>query len=156
LPLTSENHRLGDGVYRVALPLPFPSPPAVNCYLFEADDGLTLLDCGVDGDPQLELLARALESLGFGLDDLHRLVASHLHVDHMGMAKRIIEITGCEWVMHTSATAEIPHYNDCPSSRGARPHSRSGRSLRRGGRSLPPGSASPGLVLRGDRADASC
>ena len=99
-------------MYRVALPLPFPSPPAVNCYLFEADDGLTLLDCGVDGAPELELLARALESLGFGLDDLHRLVASHLHVDHMGMAKRIIEITGCEWVMHTSATAEIRHYND--------------------------------------------
>ena len=111
-PLTSEAHRLGDGVYRITLPLPFPSPQAVNCYLFEGDRGLTLLDCGIDGDHEFELLSRALADFGFALADLHRLVASHLHVDHMGMAKRLVESTGCEWVMHTSTTAEVPHYND--------------------------------------------
>ncbi len=28
------------------------------------------------------------------------------------MAKRIVERTGCEWVMHATTVDEIPHYND--------------------------------------------
>lgn len=110
--MISESKELGSGTYRITLPLPFPDPSAVNCYVFEGDDGLTLLDCGVDGPRELGVLTGSLQEFGFVLSDLHRLVASHLHVDHMGMAKRIIETTGCEWVMHTSAEAEIPHYND--------------------------------------------
>ncbi|MDH3260624.1 MAG: MBL fold metallo-hydrolase [Acidimicrobiia bacterium] len=110
-------HPLGDGIYRITLPLPFPSPQSVNCYLFEGEKGLTLLDCGIDGVEEFELLIRALEGFGFGLPDLHRLVASHLHVDHMGMAKRIIDTTGCDWLMHASTIAEIPHYNDWGSRR---------------------------------------
>jgi glyoxylase-like metal-dependent hydrolase (beta-lactamase superfamily II) len=110
--LAAEAHPLGDGVFRIALPLPFPSPQAVNCYLFEGDRGATLLDCGIDGPEEFDLLNRALAGFGFAVSDLHRLVASHLHVDHMGMAKRIINSTGCEWVMHNSTKAEVPHYND--------------------------------------------
>ncbi len=110
--LSSEAAPLGEGIYRITLPLPFPTPNAVNCYLFEGDQGLTLLDCGIDGDDEIELLNRALAGFGFALTDLHRLVASHLHVDHMGMAKRIIVSTGCEWVMHSSTAAEVEHYND--------------------------------------------
>ena len=110
--LSWDAHPLGDGVYRISLPLPFPSPQAVNCYLFEGNQGLTLLDCGIDGVEEFELLSRALAGFDFSLSDLHRLVASHLHVDHMGMAKRIIDATQCEWVMHASTKAEVPHYND--------------------------------------------
>jgi glyoxylase-like metal-dependent hydrolase (beta-lactamase superfamily II) len=99
-------------VYRIALPLPFPNPQDVNCYLFEGDRGLTLLDCGIDGAEEFTMLDRALADFDFAFSDLHRLVASHLHVDHMGMAKRIIGSTGCEWVMHSSTKAEVPHYND--------------------------------------------
>jgi glyoxylase-like metal-dependent hydrolase (beta-lactamase superfamily II) len=111
--LTDPNTRsLGDGVYQITLPLPFPDPAAVNCYLFEGDDGLTLLDCGVDGTVEFDLLGRALDRLGFTMKDLHRLIASHLHVDHMGMAKRIVEATGCSWIMHRSTAAEVAHYND--------------------------------------------
>lgn len=117
MSLSAENHELGDGVYRITLPLPFPDPQTVNCYLFEGDTGLTLLDCGIDGPQELQMLGRAFGGFGFGLSDLHRLIASHLHVDHMGMAKRLIETTEGEWVMHSSARAEIPHYNDWDSRR---------------------------------------
>ena len=111
-PPAAVAHSLGDGIYRIALPLPFPTPQAVNCYLFEGDRGLTLLDCGIDGPEEFAMLNRALAGFGFAGSDLHRLVGSHLHVDHMGMAKRIISSTGCEWVMHRSTKAEVPHYND--------------------------------------------
>jgi glyoxylase-like metal-dependent hydrolase (beta-lactamase superfamily II) len=111
-PPAAVAHSLGDGIYRIELPLPFPTPRAVNCYLFEGDRGLTLLDCGIDGSEEFAMLNRALAGFGFAVSDLHRLVGSHLHVDHMGMAKRIIGSTGCEWVMHSSTKAEVPHYND--------------------------------------------
>lgn len=111
-PPTSEARALGDGVYRITLPLPFPTLQAVNCYLFEGDQGLTLLDCGIDGDQQYDWLGGAFARFGFAAGDLQRLVASHLHVDHMGMAKRVIDSTGCEWVMHSSTKTEVRHYND--------------------------------------------
>jgi glyoxylase-like metal-dependent hydrolase (beta-lactamase superfamily II) len=107
-----ETQELGSGVYRITMPLPFPDPQSVNCYLFEGDTGLTLLDCGVDGSPEFDLLGSALRSFGFSIGDLHRLIASHLHVDHMGMAARIIAATGCDWMMHSSTGKEVAHYND--------------------------------------------
>ena len=103
---------MGDGVYRITLPLPFPTLRAVNCYLFEGDQGLTLLDCGIDGAAEFDMLTGGLAGFDFAVSNLERLVASHLHVDHMGMAKRIIDATGCDWVMHNSAKGEVPHYND--------------------------------------------
>lgn len=108
----TEVDHLGDGVFRITLPLPFPSPRSVNCYLFEGSGRYSLLDCGVDGDTEYELLGSALRSLGADLDDVRRLIGSHLHVDHIGMAKRIVEQTGCEWVMHASTVTEVAHYND--------------------------------------------
>ncbi len=116
---TSGALSLGEGIYRITLPLPFPAPRAVNCYLFEGDRGLTLLDCGIDGAREFDLLRAGLSGFGFAVEDLHRLVASHLHVDHMGLAKRIITATGCEWVMHASTSAEISHYNDWAPRRDA-------------------------------------
>lgn len=103
---------LGHGIHRITLPLPFPSPRSVNCYAFEGDTGVTLLDCGVDRDEDFELLAGSLHAIGSDLGDLTRLVGSHLHVDHVAMARRLVETTDCEWVMHESTPTEIPHYNN--------------------------------------------
>lgn len=108
----AEVTHLGNGIHRITLPLPFPAPTAVNCYAFEGSDGLTLLDCGIDGDDEFARLVDGFGVLGATPSDLHRLIGSHLHVDHMGMAKRIVEATGCEWVMHAGTGAEVTHYND--------------------------------------------
>lgn len=103
---------LGFGIWRLTLPLPFTAPSSVNTYLFEGTDGLTMLDCGVDTDDGYEALLRGLDHLGATTADLHRLIGSHLHVDHMALAKRLVEETGAEWVMHDSTPAEVRWYND--------------------------------------------
>ncbi len=101
---------LGDGVWRLPIPLPFPAPKAVNCYAFEGKDGLTLLDCGVATASSMDLLTAALAELG----TLATLVGSHLHVDHMGAAAQLVERTGARWVMHETTPDDVPLYNDWP------------------------------------------
>ncbi len=109
---------LGDGIHRIVVPLPFPSPPSVNCYAFEGEAGITLLDCGVDSADGRAALYGGLEALGAAPTELHRLIGSHLHVDHVGLAKRMVEDIGCEWVMHASSGDEVAHYNDWTLRRG--------------------------------------
>ena len=103
---------LGFGIWRLTLPLPFTAPKSVNTYLFEGVDGLTMLDCGVDTDDGYRTILRGLEHIGATTADLHRLIGSHLHVDHVAIAKRLVEETGVEWVMHESTPSEVRWYNN--------------------------------------------
>jgi glyoxylase-like metal-dependent hydrolase (beta-lactamase superfamily II) len=103
---------LGFGIWRLTLPLPFTAPKSVNTYVFEGTDGLTLLDCGVDTDDGYQHLTAGLEQIGATTADLHRLIGSHLHVDHIALAKRIVSETGAEWVMHDTTPEEVRWYND--------------------------------------------
>ena len=64
---------------------------------------LTLIDCGVFSDDGHEALASGLKELGYDLSAVHTLLVSHLHPDHVGLAPRIIEETGCRFIMHERA-----------------------------------------------------
>jgi glyoxylase-like metal-dependent hydrolase (beta-lactamase superfamily II) len=103
---------LGFGIWRLTLPLPFTAPRAVNTYIFEGVDGLTMVDCGVDTDDGYDHLVRGLDHIGATTRDIHRLIGSHLHVDHMALAKRLVEETGAEWVMHETTPGEVRWYNN--------------------------------------------
>lgn len=107
---------LGSGVYRVRLPLPFVSPRYVNAYIFETPSGLTVLDCGVNDDACHSTLLDAAAELG---GDIDTVIGSHLHIDHIGMARRLVSETGARWIMHASTDSEVPRYNDWESRRGA-------------------------------------
>ncbi len=109
-----EPSSLGDGIYIIPVPLPFRSPGWVNCYAIEADGGLALIDCGCDWPPGWESLRRGLEGVGLAGADIHTLIVSHLHPDHVGMAKRLVEEYGCRFVMHQRAARLTDRYNDTP------------------------------------------
>lgn len=103
---------LGFGIWRLTLPLPFTAPRSVNTYIFEGADGLTMFDCGVDTDDGYQHIVRGLDHIGATTKDLHRLIGSHLHVDHIAISKRLVEETGAEWVMHESTPSEVVWYNN--------------------------------------------
>ncbi len=100
---------LGQGVYQIRIPLPFPSPKYVNSYVFETEKGLTVLDCGVDSSEGRSALAAGLAEIG---GTMTRLIGSHLHIDHIGMSRRLVADTGAEFVMHSSTPSEVVIYND--------------------------------------------
>jgi glyoxylase-like metal-dependent hydrolase (beta-lactamase superfamily II) len=89
----------------------------VNAYVLADDSGDTLVDCGIydptpDGDHGWSDLIEALDAAGSGLARIDRLVITHPHIDHYGMAARIVKETGCELWMHEEATKELEAYRD--------------------------------------------
>ncbi len=106
-----EPRSLGHGFHAVSVPLPFRSPAWVNCYLVEGDI-LTLIDCGVDWADGFDALEAGIRTVGFAPEAIDRLVVTHLHPDHVGMAPRLSDLWECRIVMHERSVARIPRYND--------------------------------------------
>jgi len=78
--------RVADGVFRIPLPLPMDGLRAINVYVIETDDGLTLVDGGWAIPVARELLERCLKDVGYGFGDIRRFLVTHVHRDHFTMA----------------------------------------------------------------------
>ena len=70
-----------------------------NWYLVEADDGVTIVDCGVPAS--WASLTAALPALGRRLDDVRAVVLTHAHFDHVGFAERARRELGVPVHVHT-------------------------------------------------------
>jgi len=104
------------GVFRLVLPLPFPGLDRVNAYLLHDAEGSFLVDCGI-WDPAAENggfaeLRAAVEGTGHSLEELRALTITHAHIDHFGMAGRVVEETDCELWMHEAARNQLEMYGD--------------------------------------------
>ncbi|GAA4684683.1 MBL fold metallo-hydrolase [Nocardioides nanhaiensis] len=78
--------RVADGVWRIPLPLPMDGLKAVNVYVIETEEGITLVDGGWAIPVARELLERCLRDIGFGFTDLRRFLVTHVHRDHFTLA----------------------------------------------------------------------
>ncbi len=74
------------GVYRIPLPLPMDGLKAINVYVIETDDGLTLVDGGWAIEVARDLLDKALASIGYSVHDIRRFLVTHVHRDHYTQA----------------------------------------------------------------------
>jgi glyoxylase-like metal-dependent hydrolase (beta-lactamase superfamily II) len=77
---------LGDGLYRIPLPLPGDALTAVNVYAIAGDDGVDLIDAGMALVRARERLTEALGQIGFGLGDIKNFFITHVHQDHYTLA----------------------------------------------------------------------
>jgi len=85
-------------IHRISVPKPFYVRP-VNVYLIE-EDPLTLIDAGPRDDASLEALRSGLNQLGYKLSDIKRIIISHAHADHYGLARVIVEESGAIAYIH--------------------------------------------------------
>jgi glyoxylase-like metal-dependent hydrolase (beta-lactamase superfamily II) len=104
-------------IFRLVLPLPFPGLDRVNAYLLTDENGSTLVDCGIwdtsqDRDHGWDDLVAALAACGKEPSDVIRLVITHPHIDHYGMAGRVVEETGAELWMHREAATDLEIYRN--------------------------------------------
>ncbi|MGC8838754.1 MAG: MBL fold metallo-hydrolase [Anaerolineae bacterium] len=83
----------------LAVPTPFAVGP-VNVYLAEGLDGLTLIDVGPRTQRAQEALQRGVEEAGFRLDQVRRILITHAHVDHYGLAASLAREAGAEVWTH--------------------------------------------------------
>jgi glyoxylase-like metal-dependent hydrolase (beta-lactamase superfamily II) len=85
---------LAPDIWRIVLPTPWPVGP-VNAYLID-DDPLTLFDTGAGDEPTVAALSEGLRACGYGVADLERIVLSHQHIDHWGLAASLARRSGAE------------------------------------------------------------
>ncbi len=107
-----EPRDLGSGVSMLPIPLPLRSPAWVNVYIVEAGEGLLMLDCGAAWVEGRMSIADAFDGLGLDENDVHTLVVTHLHPDHVALSSQLMEELGCRFVMHEHATRLVDRYND--------------------------------------------
>jgi glyoxylase-like metal-dependent hydrolase (beta-lactamase superfamily II) len=94
--------------------LPVPTPFAVgrvNCYLIE-DDPLTLVDTGPNSGTSLTTLEHALAEHGRKVEDLERIVLTHQHIDHIGLAQILADRSGAEVVALEALAPWLGSYGD--------------------------------------------
>jgi glyoxylase-like metal-dependent hydrolase (beta-lactamase superfamily II) len=71
----------------ISLPTPFYIGP-VNVYLI-AEDPVTLIDTGPKTKEAIEALREGLRRARFRVSDIKRIVLTHAHEDHCGLAKKL-------------------------------------------------------------------
>jgi glyoxylase-like metal-dependent hydrolase (beta-lactamase superfamily II) len=87
------------GTHLIELPLPL-SLGVINVYLVRLTEGYLLIDCGMDTEPCFQALAHAIESVGVRWHDIREILLTHIHPDHMGLAHRLLELTGARLWLH--------------------------------------------------------
>jgi glyoxylase-like metal-dependent hydrolase (beta-lactamase superfamily II) len=76
-------------IVKISLPTPLPIGD-VNVYLVK-DDPMTLIDTGPKTKQALEALREGLARYKVKLSDIRRIVLTHSHEDHCGLAKTILD-----------------------------------------------------------------
>src|ERR1043165_7272101 len=74
-------------VVPISLPTPFYIGP-VNVYLI-TEDPLTIIDTGPKTKEAIEALRAGLRKEGFLVSDLRRIILTHAHEDHCGLARSL-------------------------------------------------------------------
>ena len=81
---------------------------SVNCWLFKYPEP-TLLDCGENTKESWEALLVGLKTNGLAIKDINKIVITHAHVDHMGMASRVAQESGAKVYLSEYASDWAEH-----------------------------------------------
>ncbi|SMO76882.1 MBL fold metallo-hydrolase [Paracoccus laeviglucosivorans] len=99
-PAAGEAVEIAPGVLWMQMPLPF-KPETVNVYAFRDDDGWTVVDTGIDTRHGRAIWQTLLDG---PLSDapVTRLIATHHHIDHIGMAGWFVQQGAQLWTSRTA------------------------------------------------------
>lgn len=84
-----------------------------HVYVLASEDGLTLVDTGTPGE--LDRIAKQIEEAGYALSDVHAVVVTHAHSDHIGSLAELIRRSGAQVLAHRDEvdyierTASLPY-----------------------------------------------
>ena len=94
--------RHADDIAQIRLPMVGNPMRYVNAYVLAEDDGLTLVDCGWKADDVRAALEAGLAEIGASLADVRRLLVTHAHFDHYGLAATILRAGVPALFMHAA------------------------------------------------------
>jgi glyoxylase-like metal-dependent hydrolase (beta-lactamase superfamily II) len=90
------------GIHWLKLPISLPDVTLayVNAYLIRGDCGFILVDAGWNTPATLASLQKQLAETGADVKDISRIVVTHVHPDHYGLAGRLKQLSGASLAMH--------------------------------------------------------
>lgn len=89
-----ETSSLSVRIHRLEISTPFPVG-TVNSY-FVAEPVPTLIDTPPNGAQYMDEVTEKLRALGYRIQDIGRIIVTHPHIDHSGLAAAIQELSGAE------------------------------------------------------------
>ncbi len=96
-------------LYQWTIPTPFPVGP-VNVYIARDADGLTLIDCGPRTPQARAALDAGLARLGHSIRDVRRILITHAHADHYGLAASLVDSSGARVLTHPFSRPVLEDY----------------------------------------------
>ncbi|HVH65715.1 MAG TPA: MBL fold metallo-hydrolase [Candidatus Acidoferrum sp.] len=98
------------GIFRLELPMPFELRH-VNVFLLRDGEGFTLIDTGLQTEESRRALHQHLDALNIPVEQIRRILITHIHPDHFGLAGELREQAGAELVIHRLEVALMePRY----------------------------------------------
>src|SRR5205807_6216475 len=98
------------GIFRLELPMPFELRH-VNVYLLRDGKTFTLIDTGLQTEESRQALNEKLATLKVPVDRIKRILITHIHPDHFGLAGELRERAEAELVIHRLEVALMePRY----------------------------------------------
>jgi glyoxylase-like metal-dependent hydrolase (beta-lactamase superfamily II) len=85
-------------IHRIACPIPFPLK-TVNCY-YVSDACPTLIDCGINAPDSIDRIEATIRQAGGSLRTVRRVIVTHAHTDHAGLAGLLADRYGAEVFIH--------------------------------------------------------
>ena len=105
---------VAEGVLRLCAPVPFGRLGDVNVYLLDDAAGWTVVDTGLNTPAAREVWTSGLARAGIDVADIQRIVLTHSHPDHIGLAgwlqRRVAEAGGAAPVVLTRRERELARY----------------------------------------------
>jgi glyoxylase-like metal-dependent hydrolase (beta-lactamase superfamily II) len=96
-----------DGLWSLPVPMPGDGLRYLLAYALELPGGLAVIDTGWPSDQAWQALAAGLTGIGFRLQDVRAVLASHIHTDHYGLAGRLREVSGAWIGLHPADAAMV-------------------------------------------------
>jgi glyoxylase-like metal-dependent hydrolase (beta-lactamase superfamily II) len=88
------------GIYRMPLPLPVPNLSHINTYLVKGNNDYLLIDTGWNTAESFDSLKKQLAELGIKGKEISRIVVTHAHPDHYGLAGKLKNLFNATLYFH--------------------------------------------------------
>ncbi|MEE8470370.1 MAG: MBL fold metallo-hydrolase [Dehalococcoidia bacterium] len=102
------------GIFQFRLPIPAAASDRAgemvgetNVYLIRGNNGWLLVDAGWDDPGNLKTFEKELKEMHVEFKDISRIVITHFHYDHFGLAGKLKKLSGAELALHEKEQAFI-------------------------------------------------